>query len=82
MDQIMDKLNLFFEEMEKRKMEVQAGQTAIVCNDGVIIVSTNEEGSVDIMVINNRMDMDYSLGITDAEVTQFKVAGEIMEELN
>jgi len=63
-------------------MEVKAGQTAIVCNDGVIILSTNEDQSVDIMVVNNRLDMDYNLGITDEEVTQFKVAGEIMEEIN
>lgn len=81
MDQLMEKVNLFFEEMEKRGMEVQAGQTAIVCSDGVVILSTNEEGSVDIMVINNRIDMDYTLGITNTEVNQFKIAGEIMSEM-
>lgn len=82
MDQLMDKINLFFEEMEKRGMEVGAGQTAIVCSDGVVIVSTNEDQNVDIMIINNRVDMDYSLGITNKDVNQFKVAGEIMEEIN
>lgn len=81
MDQLMDKINLFFEEVEKRGIEVQAGQTAIVCKDGVVILSTNEDQNVDIMVVNNRLDLDYSLGITDAEVDQFKIAGEIMEEL-
>jgi len=82
MEQLMDKINLFFEEVEKRGIEVQAGQTAIVCNDGVVILSTNEDQNVDIMVVNNRLDLDYSLGITDAEVDQFKVVGEIMEELD
>ena len=76
---VMDKVNLFLEELDKRDMSVQAGQTAIVCNDGVVILSTNEDNNVDIMVVNNKVDMDYSLGITNEDVAQFKTVGEIME---
>lgn len=81
MDKVMDKVNLFLEEMAKRGLEINAGQTAIVCTDGVVIVSTNEDQNVDIMVVNNKVDMDYTLGITDAEVAEFKTAGELMKEM-
>lgn len=79
---LMDKVNLFFEEMEKQGIEVQAGQTALVCKDGVVILTTNSEGSVDILVVNNRIDVDYTLGITNDEVNEFKELVEITREFN
>ena len=35
---VEDKINLFLEELEKQGIEI-AGETAILCNDGVVMLS-------------------------------------------
>lgn len=77
---VEDKINLFLEELEKQGIEI-AGETAILCNDGVVMFIPNEEGKVDIGVVRNLVKLDYSLGITDKDVELWKTSGELMQEL-
>lgn len=77
---VEDKINLFLEELEKQDIEI-AGETAILCNDGVVMFMPNEEGKVDIGVVRNLVKLDYTLGITDKDVELWGTAGEIMQEL-
>lgn len=77
---VEDKINLFLEELEKRGIEI-VGETAILCNDGVVMFMPNEEGKVDIGVVRNLVKLDYTLGITDKDVELWGTAGEIMQEL-
>ena len=75
-----DKINLFLEELEKQGIEI-AGETAILCNDGVVMFMPNEEGKVDIGVVRNLVKLDYSLGITDKDVELWTTTADILQEL-
>ena len=77
---VEDKINLFLEELEKRGIEI-AGETAILCNDGVVMFMPNEEGKVDIGVVRNLVKLDYSLGITDKDVELWTTTADILQEL-
>ena len=77
---VEDKLTLFLEELDNRKVEI-AGETAFVCKDGVVLFVPNERGAVDIMIVRNPIHMDYVLGITDKEVELWKTAEELVKEL-
>ena len=77
---VEDKLNLFLEELESRKIEIN-GETAFICKDGVVLFVPNERGAVDIMIVRNPVSIDYVLGITEKEVELWKTAGELMQEL-
>lgn len=82
MADIMDKTDKFFEALEKAGVEFGVGQTAIVCKDGVVMVSVDEEnGSCDVIMCNNKIDFDYSLGITNEDVEQFKTVAGIAVEM-
>lgn len=75
-----DKINFFLEEVEKRGIEI-AGETAILCNDGIVLFMPNSEGKVDIGVVRNMVKLDYSLGITDKDVELWTTTADIMQEL-
>lgn len=77
---VEDKINLFLEELEKQGIEID-GETAVLCNDVVILFMPNEEGKVDIGVVRNPVKFDYELGITDKDVELWSTAGELMQEL-
>ena len=77
---VEDKLNLFLEELENRKIEIN-GETAFICKDGVVLFVPNERGAVDIMIVRNPIHMDYVLGITEKEVELWKTAGELIKEM-
>lgn len=77
---VEDKITLFLEELEKQGIEID-GETAVLCNDGVVMFMPNEEGKVDIGVVRNLVKLDYTLGITDKDVELWKTAGELMQEL-
>ena len=44
-------------------------------------ISPNEGGGVDITIIRNVVELNYNLGITDADVNLFNTEVGIMQEL-
>lgn len=80
MGTVEEKISLFLEELEKRDIQI-TGETAFICNDGVVLFCPNERGAVDIGLVRNPVKIDYNLGITDAEVELWKVTGELVDEL-
>jgi hypothetical protein len=83
MDDIMDKADKLFEELEKAGVEFGVGQTAIVCADGVALINVDDESGVcDLMLCNSKVDFtNYSLGITDEDVEHFKTVAGIATEM-
>lgn len=77
---IMDKTDAFFEALQKAGIDLIAGQTAIVCKDGVVVVNVDEEDGVSAIFCNNRVDFDYELGITPDDVEHFNTVAGILEE--
>lgn len=76
MGELGEKIEALLEELKSRGMEFSTGQHAIVCNDAVVILDIAEDG-VGIVVVNNRIDLDYTLGVTDDEVMEFKALAEM-----
>lgn len=77
---IMDKVDNFFEALEKAGIEVTEGQTAIVCNDGVVLVDIDDTGACDVIFCNSKIEFNYSMNITPDDVEAFKtVAGTLVE---
>ena len=77
---VEDRLSLFLEELEKQGVEI-AGDTAIVCNDSVVLFTPNERGAVDIAVVTTVKKVDYNLSITEAELELWNTTTGIMQEL-
>lgn len=77
---VEEKIELFLEELEKQGVEI-TGETAILCNDGVVMFMPNEEGKVDIGVVRNLVKLDYTLGITDQDVELWSTVGSIVKEM-
>lgn len=77
---MIDKINAFLEELEKRNIQI-SGDTAFICNDGAVLFSPNERGAVDIFVVRNPVPIDYTLGITDKDVEIWRATEELMEEM-
>lgn len=79
----MDKADKLFEALEKDGVEFGAGQTAIVCADGVAIVTVDEESEAcDLLLCNSKVDFtEYHLGITDEDVEQFNTVAGIAVEI-
>lgn len=75
---MIDKINAFLEELEKRNVQI-SGETAFICNDGAVLFSPNERGAVDIFVVRNPVQIDYNLGITDEDVEIWRNAEEIID---
>lgn len=80
METVEEKVAKFLEELEKQSIEI-AGETAFICNDGVVLFCPNERGAVDIILVRNPVKIDYTLGITDNEVELWKTTDEILKEL-
>lgn len=82
MADIMDKTDEFFKALEKANIELTAGQTVIVCNDGAVMVDVDiDSGACDVIMCNNKIDFDYNLGITDEDVELFKTVAGVAQEL-
>lgn len=77
---IMDKADKFFEALEQAGVELTVGQTAIVCNDGVVLVDIDESGACDVIFCNTKVDFNYNLGITNEDVEAFKTVAGIAVE--
>ena len=77
---VEDKIILLLEELEKQGIEL-SGESAVLCNDGVVLFIPNEEGKVDIVVVRNLVKLDYEIGITDKDVELWGTTAELMQEL-
>lgn len=75
-----EKLEKFLEYLEENGAEI-SGETAFKCNDGIVLFSPNNNEAVDIAIIRNVTELDYSLGITDKDVELFNTLAGIAEEL-
>ncbi len=80
METVEEKLSKFLAELEKQGIEI-AGETAFICNDGAVLFSPNERGAVDIILVRNPVQIDYTLGITDKDVELWATTDEILKEL-
>ena len=77
MEEKLDKFLAYLEEIGV----VISGETAFKCDDGIVLFSPNEGGGVDIAIIRNVIELNYNLGITDADVNLFNTEVGIMQEL-
>lgn len=75
-----EKLDKFLSFLEENNIEI-SGETAFNCDDGIVLFSPNDEGGVDIAIIRNVIELNYNLGITDADVNLFNTEVGIMQEL-
>lgn len=75
-----EKLDKFLSFLEENNIEI-SGETAFKCDDGIVLFSPNDEGGVDIVIIRNVIELNYNLGITDADVNLFNTEVGIMQEL-
>lgn len=83
MADIMDKADKLFEALEKAGVEFEVGQTAIVCKDGVALITVDEEsGACDLLLCNTKVDFtEYELGITQEDVEHFQTVAGIAVEM-
>ena len=83
MDDIMDKADKLFEALEKAGVEFGVGQTAIVCKDGVALITVDDEsGACDLLLCNTKVDFTASeLGITQEDVEHFQTVAGIAVEM-
>ena len=72
-----EKLDKFLSFLEENNIEI-SGETAFKCDDGIVLFSPNDEGGVDIAIIRNVVELNYNLGITDADVNLFNTEVGIM----
>lgn len=77
---MVDKLDAFLAELEKRGIQI-SGDTAFLCSDGAVLFVQNERGGVDVSIVRNLVSIDYSLGITDEDVENWRNTEELFEEL-
>lgn len=75
-----EKLDKFLSFLEESSIEI-SGETAFKCDDGIVLFSPNAEGGVDIAIIRNVVELNYNLGITDADVNLFNMEVGIIQEL-
>lgn len=75
-----EKLDKFLAYLEENGVEI-SGEIAFKCDDGIVLFSPNEGGGVDIAIIRNVIELNYNLGITDADVNLFNTEVGIMQEL-
>ena len=78
MDEIMEKIGALMDKLNSKGMRLPVGQHAIVCKDAVVILSVTEEG-LGVNLVNNRLDMDYELGISNEAVEAFMALEEVQE---
>ena len=76
-----EKLDKFLAYLEENGVEI-SGETAFKCDDGIVLFSPNDGGGVDIAIIRNVIELNYSLGITDADVNLFNTEVGIMQVID
>ena len=78
MDEIMDKIGSLLDELNNKGMRFPVGQHALVCKDAVVVLSVTEEG-LGVNLVNNRLDVDCELGISNEAVEAFMALEEVQD---
>lgn len=75
----MDKTNSFLEEMEKAGISIsnQDGETAVICEDCVAVISKSGD-KVAVDFVNQIERMDYRVGFTEKDVEDFMILEDLM----
>ena len=69
---IMETADSLLKALQDAGIEFGLGQTAVVCNDGVMFIAVSEEDEyVDINICNRKIEFDYDLNITKADIEEF-----------
>ena len=76
---LMDKTNAFLEEMEKAGISIsnQDGETAVICEDCVAVISKSGD-KVAVDFVNQIERLDYKVGFTQEDVEDFMILEEII----
>lgn len=75
----MDKTNSFLEEMEKARISIsnQDGETAVICEDCVAVISKSGD-KVAVDFVNQIERLDYRVGFTEKDVEDFMILEDLM----
>lgn len=75
----MDKINSFLEEMEKAGISIsnQDGETAVICEDCVAVISKSGD-KVAVDFVNQIERLDYRVGFTEKDVEDFRILEDLM----
>lgn len=75
----MDKANSFLEEMEKAGISIsnQDGETAVICEDCVAVISKSGD-KVAVDFVNQIERLDYRVGFTEKDVEDFMILEDLM----
>ena len=77
---MLEKLDAFLAELERRGIAI-SGDTCFLCTDGAVLFNPNERGGVDISIVRNPVQIDYTLGITDKDCEIWRNTEELFSEL-
>lgn len=78
---MIDKLNAFLAELERRGIEI-SGDTAFLCNDGLVTFIQNDRGGVDVSIVPKvPIWVDYTLGITENDIEDWQNTEELFDAL-
>ena len=75
----MDKANAFLEKLEESGISIsnQDGETAVICEDCVAVISKSGD-KVAVDFVNQIEQMDYRVGFTEKDVEDFMILEDLM----
>lgn len=75
----MDKANAFLEKLEESGISIsnQDGETAVICEDCVAVISKSGD-TVAVDFVNQIERMDYRVGFTEKDVEDFMILEDLM----
>lgn len=75
----MDKANAFLEKLEESGISIsnQDGETAVICEDCVAVISKSGD-KVAVDFVNQIERMDYRAGFTEKDVEDFMILEDLM----
>lgn len=75
----MDKANAFLEKLEESGISIsnQDGETAVICEDCVVVISKSGD-KVAVDFVNQIERMDYRAGFTEKDVEDFMILEDLM----
>nr|UWG13352.1 MAG: hypothetical protein [Bacteriophage sp.] len=75
----MDKTNAFLEKLEESGISIsnQDGETAVICEDCVVVISKSGD-KVAVDFVNQIERLDYRVGFTEKDVEDFMILEELM----
>ena len=71
-----EKITALLDHLSEQGIEI-TGETAFICNDGVLLVVPNERGAVDLMLVK----VDFNLGITDKDMELWNTTAQLLSEM-